>query len=333
MAKLKLITSQKSNRYQYIKWLLAYLGCDFEVTNDASVSSAATNGTSLANPSLLTEDNTVISGEDAIVAYLALTASESLSEDPYKSSSLSLLGYSTKDVFQVESLLELMSEIQRFAYDCILYSQLDISYLPEDLTEFEKVAAQGGTKNSKNFKNFVNTHSLKATEAQKGHFYFNRYYQIRCHAKIDSLRCFIGPKNFLVGYLTVADFKLAGIVDLFGKICSKYRVLNPFGNFNQLEYAHLYKQGMPVEKSTQDDPEVEFKLDSEKYTKEDPFENLRICRENLKLIPPIQKYIKGNKKIEESWIDEAELLLMADLGRHVSKECVDFTAIGEVDQH
>lgn len=70
--------------------------------------------------------------------YLAAQASAETNGTSYRESALSLLGYSTADVFQVESLLELMNEIERFAFDCVLYSQLDISYLPEDITEAEK---------------------------------------------------------------------------------------------------------------------------------------------------------------------------------------------------
>jgi glutathione S-transferase len=96
--------------------------------------------------------------------------------------------------------------------------------------------------------NFNKKNELKPSIQQLGNYYFNKYYKSRCYRKIESLKNFLGPKEYLVGYLTIADFKLANVIDLFGKMCSRFCLVNPFGDFHSLEYKHLGLKSHPDDK-------------------------------------------------------------------------------------
>ena len=155
------------------------------------------------------------------------------------------------------------------------------------------------------------------------------------------MKNFLGPKKFLVGYLTIADFKLAHVVDLFGKMASRFCIVNPFGDFHSKEYAHL---GLKTRKDSKEHEDLlkligrdffgiedDYSLKSkrelatpnkEEFYAEDPFENLRLVRRKVKGLTSVQTYLQGNNQAENGWVDEVELETMADLGRYVAKEFV-----------
>jgi len=216
MPTVQLITSKECNRYQHVKWILAYLKYTVQIVDSAGYQS---NNSKIRNPSMIDPENgNIIQGENAIMTWAVLDATKNADNKNVPSEDRTLLGYCTADVLQIESLLEILTEIQRFAYDVIQYSNMEMR-IP-----------MGGSDSS-----MMHTPTI----TQKGNYYFNRYFKIRCLRKIESLKNFLGPKQFLVGYLTIADFKLTNVIDLFGKMSARFCLVNPFGNFHAKEYGHL----------------------------------------------------------------------------------------------
>ena len=128
MRKVTLVTSKKSNRYQHIKWLLQHLKFQVEHVETGYLNKHKIqegNGKT-RNPTLIDSFNNIIQGENAILTWAVLEATKNADNQSVPSKERTLLGYSTADVLQVESLLEILTEIQRFAYDCILYSTKDV---------------------------------------------------------------------------------------------------------------------------------------------------------------------------------------------------------------
>ena len=114
MAKLQLITSKKSNRYQHIKWLLSYLNYSVEVidTTQFSKHRLSNPGQKIKNPTLIDpETDKLVQGENAIMTYAVLKATENTDNSKAPSKERTLLGYSCADVLQIESLLEILTEI------------------------------------------------------------------------------------------------------------------------------------------------------------------------------------------------------------------------------
>lgn len=318
MRKVTLITNKGSKgsfRYQHIKWILLHLQYQVDVIDNDyfQLHKEIDQELLVRNPSLLDQENNLIQGEKAIITWAVLDSTKNLDNSQAPSKERTLLGYSTADVLQVESLFEILTEIERFAYDCILYTNLDISFpIPKQ-------------------SNFT------PNKSQKGNYFFNKYFKPRCYLKIESLKNFLGPKKYLVGYLTIADFKLANIIELFGKMSSKYCLVNPFGNFHCQDYQNL---GMKTPRDQEDMELIQqirnefygieddnisllskrelINRDQDDYYIKDPFQNLRMVRGRIKSLSTLADYFQEHNILEKQWVSEKDIDKMADLGRYVS---------------
>ena len=52
--------------------------------------------------------------------------------------------------------------------------------------------------------------------------------------KLATIQSFLGSRKFLMGYLTLADFELAHVIELFQWLCDKTCTENPFTYFPKL---------------------------------------------------------------------------------------------------
>ena len=128
MKKVQLITSKDSNRFQHVKWLLNYLEREVEIINYSQLKGLKSENQEVRNPTLVDHiSKEVIQGENAIMTYIVLEATKDVNNKTVPSKERTLLGYKTADVLQIESLLEILTEIQRFALDCIIFSNLKIN--------------------------------------------------------------------------------------------------------------------------------------------------------------------------------------------------------------
>ena len=60
---------------------------------------------------------------------------------------------------------------------------------------------------------------------------FDTLIKAKIAPKLASLKKFLGKKEFLLGYLTLADFELAHCIELMSWICIKCGLQSPFEYF------------------------------------------------------------------------------------------------------